>query len=305
MLNEVMESKELRKRKLVDLFNEGILKVGDKIPYHNKGEEVYISPFDQNGYGDQHIVWPNIPVEWQLFGIEKYATVNVMTLISESPLMPVSISGATGYLKGITELDKIASKLFAKGKGAMFGKNISFENLRIFLNLKYVSTEFSDSLYEGDHCLSLINIGRGTIKGYRPENFLKGIKTKTSSINDKTMYFCLEKQRVWNKNADILFKKTPYFISTKMDYIGEETTGMYKVPIEQREISKDILDEMYNIKEYVKFYGIMESTEFRIRFDPRRRLFDSLGREFTRTAAIRPIIYLHPDATMEMLEGSL
>ncbi len=302
MLNEVMESKELRKRKLVDLFNEGILKVGDKIPYHNKGEEVYISPFDQNGYGDQHIVWPNIPVEWQLFGIEKYATVNVMTLISESPLMPVSISGATGYLKGITELDKIVSKLFAKGKGAMFGKNISFKNLRIFLKLKYVSTEFSDSLDEGDHCLSLINITRGSIEGYRPENFLKGIKT--SSINDRTMYFCLEKQRVWNKNADILFKKTPYFISTKMDYIGEETIGMGEIPDGLIGEPEETL-EIFKIKEYVKFYGIMESTEFRIRFDPRRRLFDSLGREFTRTAAIRPIIYLHPDATMEMLEGSL
>ena len=79
--------------------------------------------------------------------------------------------------------------------------------------------------------------------------------------------------------------------------MGEIPDGLIGEPEETLEIFK--------IKEYVKFYGIMESTEFRIRFDPRRRLFDSLGREFTRTAAIRPIIYLHPDATMEMLEGSL
>ena len=43
MLNEIMQNGELRKRKLTDLYEEGIIGLGDEIPYKHS-EETYLSP---------------------------------------------------------------------------------------------------------------------------------------------------------------------------------------------------------------------------------------------------------------------
>ena len=42
MLNEIMQSEELRERRLVDLYEEGILELGDEVPYTHR-EETYVS----------------------------------------------------------------------------------------------------------------------------------------------------------------------------------------------------------------------------------------------------------------------
>ena len=63
---------EMKGRKLVDLFKEGLLKVGDEIPYNDQGEKEYISSFKANGYGEQYLIRPNIKISWQILGIDNY-----------------------------------------------------------------------------------------------------------------------------------------------------------------------------------------------------------------------------------------
>ena len=293
----MLNNEEMKGRKLVELFEEGLLKVGDEIPYHNKGECEYVSTGDKNGYGDQRIFWPDIQLEWQVFGKDKYAGLEMITLISKNVLMPIFLRGAIGYIKGLSELDKIADSIFGRGEGSMFGRSINYSDIEKFLKIKYLNFD----AYEGDRdpstefCKWPINIKEGKINGYTPGSFVEG-KREIESTN-YVKYFTIPVERIFNENAYMLFKDEPYFIASHMHKIGEEKTG--KMYIEG--LNGDPLCEGTTaIKEDIEYYSIMEGCKTNIG-GINNILFDSRGRERDRRAGIRPIIYLRPDATMEML----
>ena len=68
MLNEIRQNEELRNRRLVDLYEEGILKLGDEVPYIHR-EETYVSLKEKNGFGNQEFSTKGLDMEWQAIGV--------------------------------------------------------------------------------------------------------------------------------------------------------------------------------------------------------------------------------------------
>lgn len=287
----------MKGRNLVELFKEGLLKVGDEISYHTVDAE-YVSKAENNGLADQAIFWNKyLPIEWQVFGKMEYAGFEVITIISKTALMPIRLRGAVGYLKGPAELNQIANKLFGKGQGGMFAQNISFSEIDRFLKIKYMGNHACEEGREEDY-FGVWNrvVDEKKINGWDPQSFIRGNKERQfmGGIN----YMRIRKENIENENANMLFlKNQPYWIgncsskdtmtktasiSVEPDYVEEHEWG--EIPINSESI------------DYTLMIGWGE--EIAAPF----YLFKSTGAEKTLKAGLRPIVYLRPDATMEMLE---
>ena len=108
MLNEIMKSEELRERRLVDLYEEGILELGDEVPYTHR-EESYVSLEEKNGYRDQEFSTRNLDMKWQAIGVETIDGNKCLKLIAKEPVFNVTLRGARGCVYGIDEMHRICS----------------------------------------------------------------------------------------------------------------------------------------------------------------------------------------------------
>ena len=134
MLNEIMQNEELRNRRLVDLYEEGILKLGDEVPYTHR-EETYVSLKEKNGFGNQEFSTKALDMEWQAIGVETIDGNKCLKLIAKDPVFSKFIlKGARGCVYGIDEMHKICS-LFATGDGALKGRSITIEDVNQLLEV--------------------------------------------------------------------------------------------------------------------------------------------------------------------------
>ena len=279
---------EMKGRKLVDLFKEGLLKVGDEIPYNDKGEKEVYSSLNRNGYGDQYIIRPNMKNSWQILGIDLYCGREILKLISKEPLVPINLQGATGVLHGPSELSRIAFKLYGSGEDALLAKNFDTEELAKLLQLKYAGIYGTRAAHEGymepwgkdsdKICLWQAKGRYAEVEGYTPELFLAGAKKqKIATFNG---FIEIQENFVWNDRAcQVLFyKRQPYWIADK---------GVVNLTYICEAYGKEF-------NEVRTYYGM------RVGFSDvlgRVDLFVSTGEEYTYRSLLRPVVYLHPDAT--------
>ena len=189
MLNAIRQSKELRNRRLVDLYEEGILELGDEVPYTHR-EETYVSLKEKNGFGNQEFSTKALDMEWQAIGVETIDGNKCLKLIAKDPVFDVPLQGAKGYVYGIDELHKICS-LFATGDGALKGRSITIEDVNQLLDV--VVDEEQGIVYQKGYERD-INQNKDFLKKYlfnqefyTPESYLKGEKVRKEII--KTYYW--------------------------------------------------------------------------------------------------------------------
>ena len=272
---------EMKGRKLVDLFKEGLLKVGDEIPYNDQGEKEYISSFKANGYGEQYLSRPNIKISWQILGIDNYCGEETLKLISKEPLMPVRLQGATGALNGVAELNTIAFKLYGGGKEVLLAKNFDREELDKLLQIEYIISPEGMAAYEGymdrfsgKDCVWKGSGLYGEVEGFSPELFLQG--TGKQKMEGYLGYVVIPENKVWNERAcQVLFhKREPYWICEK-------------IAANYWNIERDKVRTHYGIR--VGFPDVLKMEQ----------LFISNGFTYVKRACLRPVIYLQPDATYD------
>ena len=305
----IMLSEELRNRKLVDLYEKGILELGDEIPYKHS-EESYVSPGERNGYKDQSFSSKDVKVRWQVIGIEEVEQEKCLKLIAKQPIYEFEefvLKGAAGYVYGIEELNKI-SELFGRGRGALKGKSIAIEDVNQLLGVEvdenrriiYQSgineninedVKFMQTAYLHDFKRSNANFPhlwwREPPK-YPEQEFLPSGYLKNESVSCKETctgyYYSIYKIKGKEKEKVILFYYVPHNLiwrKYRRYWLASPSQGI-------EEDSKDFVIKHIG-------FGIRSlREEF---FGSRRNLFLSDGRQYASANFLRPIIYLKPEAT--------
>ena len=217
MLNEIMQNEELRKRKLTDLYEEGIIELGDEIPYkHN--EESYLSPEGRNGHNDQSFSTKNVEMKWQAIGVEDIEGEKCLKLISETPVFELFLKGAMGYAYGIEEMNVI-SRLFATGIGALKGKSIAIEDVNQLLDV--VVDEKEKKVYQIGNPKNINESVGNFLQSYEfeekfntPESFLMDKNTRIKIIQTEYSYL---KNVIKGKEKEkkILFYKDRYWLASQ------------------------------------------------------------------------------------------
>ena len=108
MLNKIMQNERLRERRLVDLYEEGILELGDEVPYIHE-EKSYVSLKEKNGYRDKVFFTKGLEMKWQAIGVERIDGEKSLKLIAKEPVFDFNLQGANGCVYGIDELHNICS----------------------------------------------------------------------------------------------------------------------------------------------------------------------------------------------------
>ena len=223
MLNEIMQNEELRKRRLTDLYEEGIIQLGDEIPYKHRNE-AYLSRSERNGSLNEGIFTEIIKAKWQAIGVEEIEGEKSLKLIAKDSVYSIGIGGAAGCIYGIEELD-IISGLFATGRGALKGRSVRMEDVNKLLGV--VIDENEGKVYQAgnDDILSDIIIETFDLRGegYTPESFLRkeySNKTVTCiSYHYDIMKKRMQKQKL-EKAEEIVFRQLEkYWLASPGAYI--------------------------------------------------------------------------------------
>lgn len=222
MLNEIMKSEELRERRLVDLYEEGILESGDEVPYTHR-EETYVSLKEKNGFGDQEFSTKGLNMKWQAIGVENIDGNKCLKLIAKEPVFDFELQKAEGCVYGSDEMHNICS-LFATGAGALKGRSITIEDVNQLLEV--VVDEEQRIIYQKGYKKK---IGNKTFlkeyfldkEFYTPESYLEGKQVRGKII--KTFYF-YRKDSIKGKEykKDIVFKDIPYWIASSRVFASVE-----------------------------------------------------------------------------------
>ena len=276
MLNAIRQCKELRNRRLVDLYEEGILELGDEVPYIHR-EETYVSLKEKNGFGNQEFSTKALDMEWQAIGVETIDGNKCLKLIAKDPVFSKFIlKGARGCVYGINEMHRICS-LFATGAGALKGRSITIEDVNQLLDV--VVDEEQGIVYQKGYEKD-INGNKDFLKKYLldeafyiPESYLKGEKVRKEII--ETSY--------WYRIGSI---------------IGKEK----EKNIVQRSVNYSLASPGVDVgSDYARFGpgavigGFARSGNY--------YLFSSAGYEYDDGLAVRPILYLKSNETFSSLLG--
>ena len=276
MLNAIRQCKELRNRRLVDLYEEGILELGDEVPYTHR-EETYVSLKEKNGFGNQEFSTKALDMEWQAIGVETIDGNKCLKLIAKYPVFSeFTIKGARGYVYGIDEMHKICS-LFATGDGALKGRSITIEDINQLLDV--VVDEEQGIVYQKGYEKD-INGNKDFLQKYlldeafyTPESYLKGEKVRKEII--ETYY--------WYKIGSIIGKE-------KEKNIVQRSVGYFLASPGVSVVS----DSAYFGPGAV-VYGLVASGRY--------ALFRSDGYEGNHHLAVCPILYLKSNETFNSLLG--
>ena len=276
MLNAIRQCKELRNRRLVDLYEEGILKLGDEVPYIHR-EETHVSLKEKIGFGNQEFSTKGLDMEWQAIGVETIDGNKCLKLIAKDPVFSKFIlKGARGCVYGINEMHRICS-LFATGDGALKGRSITIEDVNQLLDV--VVDEEQRIVYQKGYETD-INENKDFLQKYLldetfyiPESYLKGEKVRKEII--ETSY--------WYRIGSI---------------IGKEK----EKNIVQRSVNYSLASPGVCVAGVYAYFGpgaVIDGIVYSGGDD----LFSSGGDEYYSYLAVRPILYLKSNETFSSLLG--
>ncbi len=320
MLNKIMLSEKLRNRRLVDLYEEGILKLGDEIPY-KYSEESYLSPEERNGYGDQSFSTKDVEMKWQAIGVEEIEGEKCLKLIAKKPIYEFEfmLKGAEGCVYGIEELNKI-SQLFAIGRGALQGKSITIEDVNQLFDVKVDENRrivYQKGIYENINEMSSFmkkyhlyeQLGsqpdyphlwwqeppRYPEHEYTPSGYLKNEPVECTEICTN-FYYSIHNITGKEKEKEILFIFEPRFQSAP--WLRSKYSCWLASP------SKGIVTDRKDTR--IEHLGFGIKTLYKEFAGVQSSLFLSGGNQYEGSNLVRPIIYLKPKATLNtFLEESV
>ncbi len=274
--NEFMKSKELRNRKLVDLYEEGIINIGDEIPYEHS-EKTYLSPLKKNGFRDQTFSTKGIELKWQAIGVEQMSGERCLKLIAKDPVFKFIMGGARGFVNGAEELNKI-SQLFMREEISLEGRSLTIEDVNQLLDVEVNKAErrvyqkgyFSDDINK-NKCFMQLCEPLHKEKYYDPESFLEK-KYSTKEIMSTAYTYEPTSLKGREKEKEIIFSRGHEYWLASPGIKGDTAIG----------------------------FGFSYVCRFGIYL---HELFDSFGLESHPKYYIRPIIYLKPNMTPNNLIG--
>ena len=276
MLNEIRQNEELRNRRLVDLYEEGILELGDEVPYIHR-EETYVSLEEKNGFGNQKFSTKDFDMKWQAIGLEIIDGNKCLKLIAKEPAFNVTLRGARGCVYGIDEVHKICS-LFATGYGALKGRSITIKDVNQLLDV--VVDEEQGMIYQKGYEKD-INKNKDFFKKYlldeefyTPEGYLAGEETQKKPIIE-TYY--------WYKIGSIIGKEKEKNIVQRSVNYSLASPGV------------SVVSDSAYFGPGAVVYGLVASGRY--------ALFRSDGYEGNHHLAVRPILYLKSNETFSSLLG--
>lgn len=289
MLNEIMQREELKERRLVDLYEEGILELGDEIPY--KPEEMYYkSPICKNGMGNQEFYTKDVDVIWRTFGKEKIGGEECLKLITKDPIFEFALGGIRGCVYGIEELNNI-SQIFATGKGALKGRSTTIEDISQVLDV--VIDKETGRVYQ-----------RGNPQKTLANSFWNFSRKKCENIR---MSFELEKMLI-DSNINEL-RDTVYYYN--VDYFIEGKEREQEIILGRKDnfwLASSGMKKRrwgtnpYSVLSYIDF-GIGVCGYGCVAFS---YLYSSISSiddiSYPKSYKVRPIVYLKPDITLKDFE---
>ena len=274
MLNEIRQNEELRNRRLVDLYEEGILELGDEVPYIHR-EETYVSLKEKIGFGNQEFSTKDLDMEWQAIGVETIDGNKCLKLIAKDPVFSKFIlKGARGCVYGINEMHRICS-FFATGAGALKGRSITIEDVNQLLDV--VVDEEQRIVYQKGYKKD-INRHKDFLKKclfdeeFTPESYLKGEKLKKEIIETCYIYkigSIIGKE----KEKNIIQRSVDYWLASPRVYAGSDYAASFGPG--------------------AVIYGVVSGDD----------LFRADGHERSYFFAVRPILYLKSNETFSSLLG--
>ncbi len=277
MLNEIRQSEELRNRRLVDLYEEGILELGDEVPYIHE-EKSYVSVKEKNGFAEQEFFSSKgLDMKWQTIGVETVDSNKCIKLIAKEPVFNVTLRGARGCVYGIDEMHKICS-LFATGDGALKGRSITIEDVNKLLGV--VVDEEKRIIYQKGYSENInenIDFLRKNFfdkEFYTPEGYLAGEETQKKQIIETYYWYKIASIIGKEKERDIVCRNINYFLASP----GVLMNSGYAI-----------------FGPGAVIYGYAFSVTY--------SLFYSYGLEENISLAVRPILYLKPNETFNSLLG--
>lgn len=276
MLNEIIQNEGLRERRLTNLYEEGIIKFGDEIPYKHS-EETYLSPEGRNGYEDQSFSTKDVEMKWQAIGVEEIEGEKCLKLLAQQPVFKLYLKGARGYIYGKEELHTI-SQLFATGSGSLKGRSMTIEDVNQLLDV--VVDEKEKKVYQVGNAND-INLSFGSFlqsyyligKQYMPESFLVNKYAEGKIIC--TEYFYLKNSiKGKEKEKKILFLKDGYWLASP---------GVSAYPVTSN-----------------AYFGLGEVSHGNVKSGA-SYLLCSNGHWYATRRAVRPVIYLTPNVSLNVL----
>lgn len=276
MLDEIMQNEELRKRRLTDLYEEGIIQLGDEIPYkHN--EETYLSPKGRNGYDDQTFSTKDVNIKWQAIGVEEISGEKCLKLIAQQPIFQLRLDGARACVYGIEEMNAM-SRLFATGIGALKGRSITIEDVNQLLDV--VVDEKEKKVYQVGNAND-INLSFGSFlqsyyligKQYMPESFLVN-KYAEGKIICTEYFYCENSVKGKEKEKKILFLKDRYWLASP---------GVSAYPVTSN-----------------AYFGL-GAVSSGLAYSGGHYLLCSNGQRYATRLAVRPVLYINSNVTLNVL----
>lgn len=231
MLNEkIVKNEKLRERRLVELFDKGIIEIGDEIPYKHERKS-YLSPVHKNGVIDQYFSTESLEVKWQAIGIERISGRRCLKLIMKQPVFEFELSGAEGCEYGIGELDKI-SQIFATEVVTLKARNVTIEDINKLLDI--VVDKENHRIYQKKNSMEDINWYEDFLtifnmkRHYTPGSYLKNEYASSDEII-QTCY-SYNKDDILGKEKEIIFLDKPYWLSSKGTYVVNNMDRAYYGP---------------------------------------------------------------------------
>ena len=218
MLNEIMQNEELRNRRLVDLYEEGILELGDEVPYAHR-EESYVSLGEKNGFGNQEFSTKGLDMKWQAIGVENIDGNKCLKLIAKDPVFSEFVlKGARGCVYGVNEMHRICS-LFATGDGALKGRSITIEDVNQLLEV--VVDKKRRIVYQKGYKENICHLNDAFLKEmffyniHTPESYLQRDETRTRKKITGTYYrYYINSIIGKEKEKNIVCRNTSYFLAS-------------------------------------------------------------------------------------------
>lgn len=275
MLNKMLENEDVGQRRVTDLYEEGIIKLGDEIPYiHSEG--TYLSPTERNGCYDQTFSTKGVEMKWQAIGIEEFSGERCLKLIAKKPVFQLNLRGAKGYVNGVEELHKI-SQLFVTEKISQGARSITIEDVNQLLDIevdekqrKIYQIGYSNDINTSSNFLQLC---KPITRYFTPESFLEN-KHATSQV--------IHTAYTYNRNSIIGKEKEKEIIFLK--------NGSYWLA--SHEVNMDCFDFIANFGLGSVAYGKASRGS---------RLFSSQGYCYSDSFYVRPILYMKPNVTLNIL----
>lgn len=314
MTEAIKLKKELETRRLVELFEKGIIKIGDKIPYRYQSK-VEQNVFDYNRHTRVYNFSYDNTEQWQVTGIDNYRGKKCLKIVLDNPSVDVELRGEEGYLQGGTDLNRIAEMLYT-GSESFAVRSISVDDINSLFDISIIHDE------EGFN---------GVIQRYNLEEVILREFQRRRQPGDGYIYraggsyhgdiyntsggYRKDEIKGKEKEKEIVFINCEYWLNNKMQMPYRTIENKPKPVFDYGDMQTDFFDEQFIERGIV--YGIgfvtcdfvnrlktlLTSKAFYYKntygklFLDRGRIVEGLSGRLS----LRPVVYLRPDITFKML----